>query len=35
MCCGKKEEQEKVKSISGLGWFERDPLYGDDGPVLR
>ena len=35
MCCGKKEEEEKVKGISGLEWFERDPLYGDDGPLLR
>ncbi|KAE9363709.1 hypothetical protein N431DRAFT_389825 [Stipitochalara longipes BDJ] len=35
MCCGKKEEEEKIKGISTLGWFERDPLYGDDGPVLR
>ncbi|KAN0104698.1 cupin domain containing protein [Hyaloscypha variabilis] len=34
MCCG-KEGEEKVKAISGLGWFERDPLYGDEGPVLQ
>lgn len=35
MCYGKPEEGEKVKGISDLGWFERDPLYGDDGPVLK
>ncbi len=35
MCYGKKEEKEKVDGISGLGWFEEDPLYGNDGPALR
>ncbi len=34
MCYGKEEEEEKVKAISGLGWFEKDPLYGKIGPVL-
>jgi uncharacterized protein YjlB len=34
MCYGKKSEGEKVESIKGLGWFERDPIYGDEGPVL-
>ena len=33
MCYGKKGEEEKVKSIEDLGWFERDPIYGDRGPV--
>lgn len=34
MCYGKKGEEEKVESIKNLGWFERDPIYGDEGPVL-
>lgn len=34
MCYGKKGEEEKIKGIRGLGWFERDPIYGDEGPVL-
>ncbi|RDW79612.1 hypothetical protein BP6252_04250 [Coleophoma cylindrospora] len=34
MCYGKEEEEEKVKGISELGWFDRDPLYGDEGPAL-
>lgn len=35
MCYGKKDEEEKVKGIGALGWFERDPIYGDQGPSLR
>ena len=34
MCYGKPGEEDKVKSIEKLGWFERDPVYGDNGPVL-
>jgi len=34
MCYGKKGEEGKVKGISSLGWFERDPLYGDEEPSL-
>jgi len=34
MCYGKKGEEEKVKEIGDLGWFERDPIYGDMGPVF-
>ncbi len=34
MCYGKKEEESKVKGIADLNWFEKDPLYGDEGPVL-
>jgi uncharacterized protein YjlB len=33
MCYGRKGEG-KVKDIEGLRWFERDPLYGDEGPCL-
>ncbi|MCJ1301061.1 hypothetical protein MMC08_003860 [Hypocenomyce scalaris] len=35
MCYGKEGEEEKVKGIGGLGWFERDPVYGDEGPALN
>ena len=35
MCYGAEGEEEKVKGIMGLGWFERDPIYGDEGPVLE
>jgi len=35
MCYGKQGEEDKVKDISGLEWFEKDPLYGDQGPVLE
>ena len=34
MCYGKKGEEEKVKSIEKLPWFRKDPIYGDEGPVL-
>lgn len=35
MCYGKEGEEERVEGIKGLGWFERDPVYGDKGPVLE
>jgi uncharacterized protein YjlB len=35
MCYGKKGEEEKVDSIKRLKWFTKDPIYGDEGPVLR
>jgi uncharacterized protein YjlB len=35
MCYGKAGEEEKVGVISSLGWFKRDPLYGDTGPALE
>lgn len=34
MCYGREGEEGKVEGIKGLGWFERDPVYGDEGPVL-
>lgn len=34
MCYGNKGEEEKVKDIEQLGWFKRDPIYGDQGPTL-
>ena len=35
MCYGKEGEEDKVKGIESLGWFDRDPIYGDKGPVLE
>lgn len=35
MCYGREGEEEKVKEIEKLGWFRRDPLFGDDGPALH
>jgi uncharacterized protein YjlB len=35
MCYGKEEEKGKIEGIKALAWFERDPVYGDEGPVLR
>ncbi|MCJ1464962.1 hypothetical protein MMC07_003577 [Pseudocyphellaria aurata] len=35
MCYGKEGEEEKTKGIASLGWFERDPIYGDNGPTLE
>jgi len=35
MCYGKTGEEEQVKQIETLGWFKRDPIYGDDGPSLQ
>lgn len=34
MCYGKAGEEGKVNSIKRLGWFQKDPLYGDEGPTL-
>lgn len=34
MCYGKKGEEGKIEKIRSLGWFERDPVYGEVGPVL-
>ncbi|KAK8068607.1 hypothetical protein PG996_007719 [Apiospora saccharicola] len=34
MCYGKTGEEAKVEGIRRLGWFERDPVYGDQGPAL-
>ncbi|KAL8837227.1 MAG: hypothetical protein Q9170_002600 [Blastenia crenularia] len=35
MCYGKEGEEEKVKDIEHLGWFQRDPIYGHEGPTLN
>ncbi|EGE79781.1 hypothetical protein RJZ56_002187 [Blastomyces dermatitidis] len=34
MCYGSEEEGDKSAEIRKVSWFERDPLYGDRGPVL-
>ncbi|KAK5129089.1 hypothetical protein LTR08_003909 [Meristemomyces frigidus] len=34
MCYGKRGEEAKIEKIRTLPWFERDPVYGDQGPVL-
>lgn len=35
MCYGKAGEEEKIKAIEELAWFEKDPVYGDKGPALE
>ncbi|KAG6334705.1 hypothetical protein ID866_4384 [Astraeus odoratus] len=35
MCYGKADEEAKVAKIADLRWFERDPIYGDNGPALH
>lgn len=32
---GRKGEEEAIKGIETLGWFERDPVYGEDGPAVN
>lgn len=34
MCFGKAGEDGKVKAIAKLEWFRKDPIFGDQGPVL-
>lgn len=33
MCYGKEEEAGAEDRIEKLGWFQRDPVYGDEGPA--
>ncbi|KAI1701292.1 cupin domain-containing protein [Ditylenchus destructor] len=33
MCYGREDEEDKVKNIRKLNWFDNDPLYGQKGPV--
>lgn len=37
MCYGVESEDEGqiTKDISRQAWFDRDPLYGDDGPAIH
>lgn len=34
MCYGRPGEEGVEERIKGLRWFQRDPVYGDQGPVL-
>ena len=34
MCYGKPGEEEKVNGIRRVGWFKKDPVYGERGPAL-
>lgn len=34
MCYGKSGEEQKIEKIRSLSWFNKDPLYGDDGPAM-
>jgi len=34
MCYGREDEAEERERVKGVEWFGRDPLYGEDGPVL-
>lgn len=33
MCYGKEDEDDKIKAISEVGWFGKDPIYGEQGPT--
>ena len=35
MAFGKEGDEEKIKGIEALGWFGKDPVYGDDGPAVN
>ncbi|KAL5002533.1 RmlC-like cupin domain-containing protein [Aspergillus recurvatus] len=35
MCYGRPGEEENRRNIESLEWFQADPLYGKDGPVLK
>jgi uncharacterized protein YjlB len=34
MCYGKKGEEEKARNVARVKWLEKDPFYGEDGPVM-
>lgn len=34
MCYGREGERDKRETIQNIKWFERDPVYGDAGPVV-
>lgn len=35
MCYGRPGEEHRVEGIKDLGWFDKDPVYGDAGPALE
>jgi uncharacterized protein YjlB len=34
MCYGEEDEANEVEKIKHLGWFAKDPIYGNEGPAL-
>ena len=34
MAYGEEGEEGRIEGIKRLEWFERDPVYGDRGPVV-
>ena len=34
MCYGRSGEESNIAKIKDLPWFKKDPIYGDEGPVL-
>lgn len=35
ICYGQEDEEDKIGGIAKVDWFHKDPLLGDDGPVLH
>ena len=35
MCYGHEGEEDQVNGIGSLGWFKKDPIYGEEGPSLQ
>jgi len=35
MCYGMEGEENRIQSIGKLGWFDKDPIYGEEGPALQ
>ncbi|KAL4738043.1 RmlC-like cupin domain-containing protein [Aspergillus similis] len=35
MCYGRPGEENNLRNIESLDWFQVDPLYGKDGPALK
>ncbi|POS74057.1 cupin domain-containing protein [Diaporthe helianthi] len=35
MCYGRKGEERQVDGIGSVPWFDNDPIYGNQGPVLK
>ncbi|DAA74704.1 TPA_exp: Uncharacterized protein A8136_3020 [Trichophyton benhamiae CBS 112371] len=34
LCYGEEEVDKQASAIRSVGWFDRDPIYGDSGPVF-
>ncbi|KAG2040670.1 RmlC-like cupin domain-containing protein [Suillus americanus] len=35
MCYGREDEKANIEAIKDLAWFDKDPIYGDEGPALQ